>query len=74
MRVTCDCGMTTNFVEIDGVIRRDGRFHGGNDTVGLICHNCNRQLKAPLKPIETKNPVNNVEPGKPKPKKIRGKK
>jgi len=68
MRIQCPrCSFVTQFVEADGIVRRDFNAHG-NRADTLSCFNCNTPLhkEAPPEPSKVEKPS---EPVKAEPEK-----
>jgi len=54
MKIECPrCGFVTQFVEVDGIVRRDFKAHG-NKADGVTCFNCNTPLKREALPEPSK--------------------
>ena len=63
MKIECPrCGFVTQFVEADGLVRRDMKAHGNNEDK-LACFNCNTplKLKSPPEPPKVEQPKATVE-------------
>ena len=69
MKIQCPrCSFVTQFVEADGLVRRDFKAHG-NRADALTCFNCNTLLKREAPPVIAKPVVEihkELEPVEPK--------